>query len=302
MLWLSAALSAIAFSVALTVRGETERVATGEEDVRADYLAKGAIQRAILYMQWGTLQQPSGGPYFVAGQPALQFRFPTGDALVELIPETSKLDLNYARPEILENLMLALGAAPDQAAAIASGIVAWRSPNGGQANASLQSSFQGPHTSFHDVEELLNLPGMTPDFFYGTWVTANDRLVPRIGVRDCVSVFGAVDHFDANTVQPPVLAAVGVPPEGIQALLARRHDAPFLVQQDLADFAGIGSPLANHLGVGFHTLYTIRATARMRRPDGSLSDLRRIVSATVKMLPGGLSENGYHILRWYDRG
>ena len=46
VLWLSLALSAIAFSLASTVRGETERTATAVDGIRAYYLATGAIERA----------------------------------------------------------------------------------------------------------------------------------------------------------------------------------------------------------------------------------------------------------------
>lgn len=294
VLWLTAALSAISLSVALTVRGETERVATTEEDVRADYLAKGAIQRAILYMQWGSI--PGANPYYLVGQPRFHFHFPSGEAVVDLMPESSKLSLNYARPGVLRNLMLALGAEPERAEAIAAGIANWRTPSGGDG-----SSFQRAHTSFHDVEELLNLPGMTPDLFYGTWSLQGDHLAPRVGVKDCVSVFGGVDGFDANFVQPPVLAAVGVAPADIQMLIGRRQQAP-IFQRDLPELSQGDGGVGTHVSVGIHTIYTFRATARMRRADGSLSDLNRVVAATVKLLPASMSEDGFHILRWYDRG
>ena len=43
VLWVSAALSAIAFSMASTVRGETERTATAVDSLRAYYLATSGI-------------------------------------------------------------------------------------------------------------------------------------------------------------------------------------------------------------------------------------------------------------------
>jgi hypothetical protein len=44
---------------------------------------------------------------------------------------------------------------------------------------------------------------------------------------------------------------------------------------------------------------TIRATARVRLPDGRLSDLKRTVAAQVKYMPTGY-DSPIHILRWYD--
>src|SRR4051794_22444351 len=59
VLWLSLALSAIAFSLASTVQGETERTSTAVDGLRSYYLATGAIERAILYMQWGKRTAPT---------------------------------------------------------------------------------------------------------------------------------------------------------------------------------------------------------------------------------------------------
>jgi len=59
VLWLSLALSAIAFSLASSVQGETERTSTAVDGLRSYYVVTGAIERAILYMQWGRLAPPS---------------------------------------------------------------------------------------------------------------------------------------------------------------------------------------------------------------------------------------------------
>src|SRR5687767_15495095 len=53
VLWLSAALAAIAFSLSSTVRGETERTGTGVDSLRSYYLAVGAVQRASVELLWG---------------------------------------------------------------------------------------------------------------------------------------------------------------------------------------------------------------------------------------------------------
>src|SRR5215469_1870588 len=81
VLWLSLALSAIAFSLATTVQGETERTSTAVEGIRSYYLATGAIERAILYMQWGK-------DFYNPGTPVLHMSFPTGETQVEVIPDT----------------------------------------------------------------------------------------------------------------------------------------------------------------------------------------------------------------------
>ena len=75
VLWLSAALSAIAFSLAHTVRGEIDRTATAMDGVKTYYLATGAIERTLLYMQWGA-------PFYTPGTPSFRFSFPSGEAVV----------------------------------------------------------------------------------------------------------------------------------------------------------------------------------------------------------------------------
>src|ERR1700693_4465986 len=65
VLWLTAALSAIAFTVANTVRAETERTSTAVDSLKAYYLATGAINRAIFRIEWGPgYRNPDGSSKF----------------------------------------------------------------------------------------------------------------------------------------------------------------------------------------------------------------------------------------------
>lgn len=308
VLWLSAALSAIAFSLATTVRGETERTATTVDSIRSYYLATGAIERALLYMEWGPgYRNPDGTPrYYSPGTPVLFFQFPSGEAVVEVVPESAKVNINSAPPEQLFRLLAALGADPERAQGIALGIVDWRSPNpeGGfgafdQYYSSLTPSFRARHASFQEIEELLLVKGMTPELFYGTYErTREGRLVPRGGLRDCVSVWGSLGQFDVNTAEPAVLAAVGLSPEAVAAIVQARGNVPFRTMDQLASFLQDAAALSR-LRIGGSSMYTLRATARLRLPNGALSDARRSVAVTVKLRPEGY-EQPYHILRWYD--
>src|ERR1700722_7442870 len=112
VLWLSVALSAIALTVATTVRGEVDRAPTASDDTKAYFLAQSAIQRAILYIDWGRMY--GAGTYYQPGMGPLQFHFPTGDFSVDVAPESSKLNLNYALPADLFRLIASLGVPPDR--------------------------------------------------------------------------------------------------------------------------------------------------------------------------------------------
>src|ERR1022692_1702797 len=111
VLWLTAALSAIGLAVANHVRAETERTETNVDDARSYFVARGAIERAALHMLWGGqhLSGESGPVYYVAGTPSMALSFPAAEVHVDVIPETSKLSLNAARPEDILRVLLALG-------------------------------------------------------------------------------------------------------------------------------------------------------------------------------------------------
>ncbi len=305
VLWLSAALGAIAFAVANTVRAESERASTYTEGVRAYFLAAGSVDRGLLYMLWGGgARKPDGSArYYGPGVARLRFAYPSGEAVTELIPESSKMNINSTPPEDLMRLIVAAGVQPDRAQGIVQAIVDWRSPAPAglatmldQHYLSLTPSFRARHASFEEIEELLLVRGMTPELFYGGYHPEPDgRLLPHGGLRDCLSVYGTTSQFDVNTADPILLAAVGLSPAQVEMVVNMRNQMPF---RDASQLAVLG-PAASRLRVGGETFFTIRATAWLRTPDGRPSDTRRTVAALVKFLAREYLDR-YHILRWYD--
>jgi general secretion pathway protein K len=305
VLWLSAALAAIAFSVSTTVRSETDRASTAMDGLRAYYLANSALERAQLELLWSVLHPEKG--LLRPGIKLIEYHFATGDARVEVIPEASKLDVNHVPVEMLYRLCLALGIDPTRAQQIAAGIDSWRRvPTEGPGYQPGGPSFQFPHASFQEIEELLLVPGITPDIFYGTYLPAPEgagangpRLVPRQGLADCLSVFGSNGSaVDANAASPAVLIALGLPPQAVALLLERRRALPF-TEQTLGDFLQSVGANGVPLRVEGRSIITYRATARLRLANGQLSDLRRTVAEQVKYMPAGY-DSQIHILRWYD--
>jgi type II secretory pathway component PulK len=236
--------------------------------------------------------------------PVLPFSFPSGQVVVEVVPETAKMNINTSSPADLVKLLLALGLDGDRAAQIARLIIIRRgsagAPDANALIASLASSFQTLPASFQETEELMSVPGITPELYYGGYNRdAEGHMVPRTGLKDCVSVFGATERFDVNFAPPPVLAAIGIPLDSIPAIVARRQLQPFKNVQELSNFAPGGGPAFGRLRVGGNSIFTLRSTARLLLQNGQFSDLRRTVAATVKFLP--LEENPtLQILRWYD--
>jgi hypothetical protein len=85
----------------------------------------------------------------------------------------------------------------------------------------------------------------------------------------------------------------------INAILVRRRAAPFARMEEVGEFSANAAPALSRLRLGGNTIFTLRSTARLRLPDGKLSDLRRTVAAQVKYWPMGYGVP-YTYLRWYD--
>jgi general secretion pathway protein K len=310
VLWLSAILAAIAFSVATTVRGETERTSTLSEGVRAYYLATGAMERALAYIEWGpNHRKPDNTPrYFESGMARLNLDIPSGSATVEIIPESSKFDINSIKPDELTRLLINLGADPARAQLITGAVADWRQPGPpgaismfDQQYLAATPSFRGRHASLEETEELLLVKGMTPELYYGSYIRdAAGRLQPRAGLKDCVSVYGSAGPFDINSVQPAVMTTIGINPDAVAAILPRRHAMPFRNGGELAQFAQFGGPGFSRLTLGGNTIFTLRSTARIRVGEGRYSDMARTVSAVYKFHKAPGYTPGIEALRWYD--
>lgn len=304
VLWMSAALAAIAFSISSTVRSETDRVSTDADGLRVSYLASGAVERGIQWMMWGPgyLNADGSARYWRENLPRMNMHFPSGDAVVEMIPESSKLNINNASLDDLTRLLLALTDDPDRSRQIALAIVDWRSPAGAIPPSALNlagsQTFPPRHASFEEIEELLMVPGVTPELYYGNFVSDTEgELYARGGLRDAVTVWGANALFDVNTASPPLLEAMGVSPAGIALLVQRRMSQPF---RDMNEVAQLGITGAR-LGIGGNLIWTLRATARLKTSSGAPSDVVRTSSAVVKLLDRTLNfQMPVHVLRYYD--
>jgi general secretion pathway protein K len=309
VLWLTAALSAIGLALANNVRGETERAATALDDTRSYFVARGAIERAALHILWARYRTPGNDlNWFQYGSPSMDLDFPSAAVHVDVIPEASKLALNAATPEQLFALLSALGEPESRALAITNAIVDWRTPltpeHPGLFDAfylSRSPSFLPRHASFHENEELLLVQGITPGLYYGTSLDGGTS--GGGALRDCVSVYGSTG-VDVNTARRETMIALGIPPADADAIVQRRRQTPFLDPQQFAQLQLSLGPAGNTLRIGGNTMYTLRATARLKTAGGALSEMRRSVGALTKFyFPGNMAEKppGYEIVRWYDR-
>ncbi len=146
---------------------------------------------------------------------------------------------------------------------------------------------------------MLQLKGVTPDLYYGTSLDGS-----RAGMRDCLSAFSAGGSLDINTARAESMIAIGIDPEDAANIVKNRAAHPILDYKELAGIQLSLGPAGARLRIGGNTMYTLRATARLRQPDGRFSDMRRTVAALVKRWDSGNKDNktpGFEVVRWYDR-
>jgi general secretion pathway protein K len=263
------------------------------------------VERGIQWVVWGPSfrNQDGTAKYWERNQPRLNLSFPSGAAVVEVIPESAKLNINTATPDDLYRVALAVTGDEGRAHQIAEGIVDWRGPGDGagafdQYYFSIRPTFHARHASFQEIEELLLVRGMTPEYFYGNYsADADGRLYARGGLRDCLSPWGSMGAFDVNTVSPALMEAVGVSPGDIANIVTLREKNPFRTQADVLKL----TPYVTRLTVGGgRSIFTLRATARLRRSDGMFSDVVRTAAATVKIMDTRQSPLPAVVLRWYE--
>ncbi len=280
VLWLSAGLAAIGLSVSSTVRAESGHAATNADGLRASYLASGAVDRGIQWMLW----RDSVPGFGSVVDRRYTMAFPSGVAVLEANPEGGKLNVNSATPEELYRVVFTVSGDEDRARQIVAGILDWRLPAPGPTlfdsyYLSIAPTFRARHESLREIEELLFVRGMTPELFYGNYTAdSTGQLYARGGLRDSLSVWGGRGEYDANSIGPALMEALGIPQPTAADIVARR---PFRNMDELRQVA----PSTPGLSVGGGgSVWTLRATARLRRADGSLSEVVRTAAAVVKVI------------------
>lgn len=282
VLWLSLALTAIAFALSRSVRTEFDRAAQNVESTRADFLAQAGIEAALLRIGG---HGPPGA--FQPGQRFLYLALPGGPVEVEILGENGKLSLRNASPEALARLFTVCRIDPAQAAALAAQIVEVR----GSGISGGSSSFPAPGASFVQLEELLRVPGLTPGILFGTYREDRAGLV-RVGGLQPHLTFEQSGIVNVNYASPELLLAAGLSDPMVRTIEQIRRQRPLQIGDPGMD-ALTATDSVIRLGLGGAAMaYTLRATARL-----SNGRTTRTVAAVVKY--GVSTQFPWEIVRWY---
>lgn len=249
VLWITGLLAVIAASFASSTRTEARLARNLVANAKAEALADGGIQRAVL----GLLEVDPETAWRADGT-TYAMTLGEGDVQIQIEDEDAKIDLNGAPRELFQGLMQALGVAPDEAEALADRILDYRDedsdpePLGAEDQDYLAAGLAAGAADrpFASESELLNVLGMSQTLY--------DEMRPY------VTVYSGAEGVDPMRAPRVVLEALpGMTPELIELLRNAEPDLdPFLALEE----QNAPEDLEFYFLPSRELVFTIRALAR----------------------------------------
>jgi general secretion pathway protein K len=290
VVWAVFILAAMAFALSALVRSGGDELHARKEQLQGHYAARGALYRAISMLKQPAL--PHGDPRpFAAGQRRLEWDDAGQHLAVDIMDETGKIDVNAARPEMLERLFMNLGMPFTQAHPLVEAIEDWRDADdearlGGAESLyylGLPEPYRPANQDFRSIDELLLVRGVTPALLYGGYQVGEDgKVAYRVGLADCLTAATRSSQVNINYAPLPVLLSVpGVSPVMAQLIITGRTARPFASLQDFQHEYPVlldGETLSS-LTAGSPGPFTLVASATA--PDGITARVRALVQLNV---------------------
>ncbi|HKS97488.1 MAG TPA: helix-hairpin-helix domain-containing protein [Terriglobia bacterium] len=306
VLWGVALLMMIALLFAGSVQLETRATTDQKEATQAYGIACGGVQAALFEMGYplpSDLERPKFWTWR-AGERQTVVPFPGGRAVLEIVNETGKVDLNFASDVQLQRLFEAHGLNAARAGALAQAILEWRKlAADDDASRALDAyytrlGYAARHAQFGSVEEVMRVRGMSPEFFYGTLtVTPEGRIVPFGGVRDDLTIFAKTPAVNINYGSAAALESVpGITPDLAAAIIRERvMNGPYRSMDDanLRLSAALPDESVSYLTTAEGSFYSVVAVGEVAG-----SRVRRVVKALLSTRASGGAPA--RIVLWYD--
>jgi general secretion pathway protein K len=296
-------LVALAFSGSVQI--ETRAAIYRREAAQAYALAVGGVQAAILETAYPPPRgQEDKPPLWREGQRLVRVPYEHGEARVEIVNETGKLDLNLAGREQLARLFAARGLGTAAAAQVALAIDHWRSPAGSDNDEFKalddyyrDAGYRPAHERFASVEEVLRVRGMSRDIFYGTAEFSRENGIQyRYGVGQDLTIHAQSPLVNVNYASEAVLLSLpGMSEDLAGALVQERSKEPFQSLDDVVQRLGVSLPgeALPLLTANVCPTYSIISVGAVNG-----SPVRRTVKAVVQVVPQGAAR--HRLIAWYD--
>lgn len=300
-LWTVALMVLLVITFSNSVQVEVRTATYRKEAAQAYSLACGGVEAAILEIAYPPTgdQKPSPIWTWRQGQREGLVPFGRGKAALQIVNESGMLDLNSVPADWLARLLEARGMDPARAQRLAEAIVDWRSPskNDAQDGTSPKGEDRPRHAPFESLEEVLHVPGMSREIFYGTAeVDAQGKVQPEFGVGPDLTVRSGLTQLNINYASEEALRSVpGINANLAQAIVRERRHEPFKTVAEIGDRISGSLPdeALPYLTTAEARTYSIVSTGEV---EGS--PVRRTVKAVVRLEPAGALR--YRIVAWYD--
>ena len=300
----------VALALSGSVQIETRTSIYRKEATQAYALAVGGVQAAILEIAFPPAEDKKDEPrLWKRGQRLVRVPYAHGEALVEIINETGKLDLNVADRKQLARLFEARGLGTAAAVDLAKAIDHWRSPPGSDDEEFKalddyyrEAGYHAAHDSFTSVEEALCVRGMTRDIFYGTAEFSRENGIRReYGVGQDLTIYSQSPTVNVNYASKEVLMSVpGVGEDLASSIVQERRKKPFESLDEITQRLAVSLPddALPFLGVDDGKIYTIVSVGAVNG-----SRVRRTVKAVVEVAVAQVTERDtpqHRIIAWCD--
>jgi len=295
-------LTLIAFALASSVRVAEEELGNRKQKLQSYYMARGAIFTAAAF-----LSTPPTVPekaLIRPGQRELEWNENLERVKIEIVDENGKIDLNQVPQTTLERLLVALGAPQETAGTLATAITDWRNSSSlARWNSAVAAGnllqfdpSQSTKIDYRSVEEVMDVPGVTPELFYGGYnVLPDGRVERRLGLRDCLTVSSHSSVVNINYAPAPALLALpGLTPSVVDYIVEKRQDKPFTAVTDLSgEFpVSLGVDTMSLLTTAASGQYTLIASGTSA--SGVTSRIRALIELQVNQA------SPFRILAWDD--
>ena len=295
----------VALTFSNSVQLETRTAIYRKEAAQAYAMAVGGVQAALFEMTYPPATEQRDVPrLWTEGQQFIRVPYAQGAALVQVVNETGKLDLNVAGRRQLARLFQVRGLSDGEAEALAAAVEHWRNPpvrNDVDSEALddfyRAAGYRAAHNRFASREESLRVRGMSRDIFYGTAVfRPNFGLQSEYGVGQDLTIYSHSTQVNVNYASEAVLLSVpGVEEDLAGPIVRERAAKPFKSMNEMEQRLGVSVPNAalpylTTVSCQFYSITSVGAVAGSR--------LRRTVKAVVRVTPEG--EERHRILAWYD--
>ena len=274
VLWLLAALAALALIFSLYLANSTRALALNETALQAEALVSAGVELTAYQLRLaGEQARPARG--------AFQTQLNRAELSVSFVSEAARIDLNAAPRELLARLLSVLGASAEDAQQYADRIVGWRTratPETADKEDALYlaagRSYLPRQAPFAHVNELGLVLGLPPALV--------ERALPF------VTVFSGAPGVDVLNAAPEVIAALpGMTPLVLKQFLNDRGSLP---NDTTAIEAALGGAKGNAIVLKSQAY---RLGVRVRFPNGQRAGSEVVISLSGDADP-------YRVLSWQN--